>query len=122
MTPQKTWDKMASCPTNFHRFRASVGATRATSCEISSRAEVSTKRIKLDAAPFARYVRDPTQSMISSIRKYVAVDNESPNPVPTATYAARHAGHFGKSARMALGTIHPAMSRQRRVNVGAAGR
>jgi hypothetical protein len=53
----------------------------------------------------------------SKIRRYVAVDTESASPVPTATYAARHIGHFGNNARMALGKIHPAISRPRRVNI-----
>src|SRR5262245_3880697 len=28
--PEKMWDKMASCPTNFHRFRASQREMKAT--------------------------------------------------------------------------------------------
>src|ERR1700674_5026908 len=51
----------------------------------------------------------------------MAVDIEIPIPVPIAKYAIRHAGHFGNRARMPLGTIHPARSRQRLTNVGAHG-
>jgi len=42
---------------------------------------------------------------------------ETPNPVPIARYAAMHAGHFGIIARSVPGTIHPAISRYRRVEV-----
>jgi len=63
---------------------------------------------------------DEMHTTTNSIRTYVAVDIERPTPVPKARYAARHAGHFGSSARIALGTIHPAMSRHRRVNVAGA--
>src|SRR5713226_3911097 len=67
----------------------------------------------------ARYDSDAAHTITSSIRRYAAVDTESPTPVPIATYAARHAGHFGKSARTVPETIHPAMSRRRRASVGA---
>jgi hypothetical protein len=55
------------------------------------------------------------------MRRYVAVDTDSPTPVPIAAYAARHTGHFGTSARMAPGTIHREMSRQRRTSLGGCG-
>jgi hypothetical protein len=69
----------------------------------------------------ARYDSDATHRITSSIRRYAAVDTESPIPVPSAMYAARHAGHFGTSARMTPGAIHPAMPRQRRANPGRCG-
>src|SRR5216684_7474388 len=38
----------------------------------------------------ARYDSDAAHTITSSIRRYAAVDTESPTPVPIATYAARH--------------------------------
>src|SRR5215510_13542919 len=58
----------------------------------------------------ARYTSDATHRDASSVRKCVAFGAESPIPVAIAMYAARHAGHFGKSNKMALGTIHPSIS------------
>src|SRR5262245_31813172 len=58
----------------------------------------------------ARYTSDATHRDASSVRKCVAFGAESPIPVPIAMYAARHAGHFGKSNKMAPGTIHPRIS------------
>lgn len=49
-----------------------------------------------------------------------AVETESPTPVPIATYAAKHNGHLGNSARIAPGTIHRAMPKRRRAGVGGA--
>ena len=40
----------------------------------------------------------------SSIRRSVAVDSEIPTPLAITTQAARHAVHFGSSARATLGT------------------
>jgi hypothetical protein len=37
-----------------------------------------------------------------------ATGREIPRPVNKATYAATHIGHFGITARIALGTNHPA--------------
>lgn len=61
----------------------------------------------------ARYSSHTMHKIRSDARRCAAVERESPKPVPTATYATRHAGHFGTSARIAPGTIQPAMSRQR---------
>ena len=52
----------------------------------------------------ARYASEATHRLTSSIRRDVAVDTDSPTPVPIATEAAKQAGHLGKSARTAPGT------------------
>jgi hypothetical protein len=57
---------------------------------------------------------DATHETTSVVLIYVAAGNEIPTPVATATYAATHAGHFGSSANVAPGTIHPAISPPRR--------
>jgi hypothetical protein len=82
-------------------FRAKFGGvcwvnTRSTRCRaISPRTLLA-----------ASHDNDATHKDISSMRKYAAVETESPTPVPIAMYAARHTGHFGKSARMTPGAIH----------------
>jgi hypothetical protein len=43
---------------------------------------------------------------ISPPRIQVAAGIEIPKPVPSAMYAARHIGHLGSSAKVAVGTIH----------------
>ena len=50
----------------------------------------------------------------SAERKCVAADKESPIPVPAATYAAMHKGHFGSNIRNALGISQPASAPIRR--------
>jgi hypothetical protein len=53
--------------------------------------------------------------MINPIRRIEAVDNEMPRPVNMATYATTHIGHFGSSARVAVGKSHcEAQSARRR--------
>src|SRR5215469_907626 len=47
--------------------------------------------------------------------------NESPTPVQTATYAAKHMGHFCVSARIAPGTSQLAVSRHRRATLNRCG-
>lgn len=44
-------------------------------------------------------------------RRAAAVENESPIPVPTATYAATQAGHFGMKATTSPGISHETISR-----------
>jgi hypothetical protein len=51
--------------------------------------------------------------MTRSIRKYSAVEIDTPTPVAIAIYAARQAGHFGSNASPAAGIIHPAAARHR---------
>jgi hypothetical protein len=60
------------------------------------------------------YSNKATHTIRSDVLSCAAVESESPSPVPTATYAARHAGHFGMNAKIALGTIQLAKERQRR--------
>jgi hypothetical protein len=62
----------------------------------------------------AMRVNDATHDITNSDRRCPAVDMEMPRPVASATYAATQAGHFGRSANVAPGTIHPAISPQRR--------
>ena len=50
----------------------------------------------------------------SIVRRYVAVDTDTPIPVPSAIYAAIHIGHLGMKAKPAIETIHPARSPRRR--------
>src|SRR5439155_17832967 len=64
---------------------------------------------------------DPAHSTIAPVRKCDAAENEIPRPVAAATYAARQAGHFGKSARMAAGKTQPAAFRQGRPRFGVFG-
>jgi hypothetical protein len=49
------------------------------------------------------------------LRIQAATGIEMPTPVARATYAARHMGHFGSSARIAVGTIHLVLPSTRRV-------
>ena len=55
-----------------------------------------------------------THAMINRTLRFAAAATESPSPVQSAMYAARHAGHFGISARIALGRIQPTRSTARR--------
>ncbi|MEW6302184.1 MAG: hypothetical protein AB1705_01855 [Verrucomicrobiota bacterium] len=61
-----------------------------------------------------------TQKISSKVRRWDAVVSEMLAPLNKATYAATQAGHFGSSASVAPGTIHPASSPPRRQR--AAGR
>jgi hypothetical protein len=54
-----------------------------------------------------------TQALMSSVRRIDAAATESEIPVPSATYAARHAGHFGSNARMSVGSEHFAQAKRR---------
>jgi len=56
---------------------------------------------------------DATHNTTNISRRCVAVGKEIPEPVASATYAATHAGHLGRSASVALGMIQPAISPQR---------
>src|SRR4029434_7133740 len=58
----------------------------------------------------ARNKIDPTHRITSATAKCVAAENESPIPVQTATYAARHIGDCGVSAKIAPEMIQPATS------------
>ena len=64
----------------------------------------------------AKYAIDAMHMVSKSIRRYVAVEIETPAPVTIAIYVARHAGHFGSSTKPPAGSIHPAISRHRRAN------
>ena len=77
--------------------------------------------MKRDASLDAKYTNDAAHRITSNNLSDDAVETEIPTPVPMATYAARHAGHFGKTARIVPGTSHPAMPRERRTNVGLCG-
>ncbi len=44
------------------------------------------------------------------VRRQVAVEKEMPNPVASATYAARQAGHLGIITRVAPERSHPVIS------------
>src|SRR5205823_6514152 len=48
---------------------------------------------------------NPTLSIRSNTRKCVAAESESPIPLQSAMYAARHIGHFGSIARIAPGMV-----------------
>jgi len=63
----------------------------------------------------ANQVSEAQQIAIRPPRIQVATGIEIPRPVPSATYAARHIGHLGSSARMAVGTIHFVVTIARRV-------
>jgi hypothetical protein len=73
-------------------------------------------RITLGKCRIARYEIDAAHPMRREYLRCAAVDSDTPRPVPIAIYATRHAGHFGKSASIAPGTIHPAMRLHRRIN------
>src|SRR5438874_11513909 len=60
---------------------------------------------------------NPTLSIRSNTRKCVAAESESPIPLQSAMYAARHIGHFGSIARIAPGMIQPKTSTYRRADV-----
>src|SRR5689334_7189664 len=66
----------------------------------------------------ARYDSDATHRSTKSVRRYAALDIETPTPVPTAMYAARHAGHFGSNASVIPGRPHRTTSSQRREVAG----
>jgi len=59
-----------------------------------------------------------THIPMSSIRSADAVSTEREIPVPNATYAAKHAGHFGSNARTSVGSEHFAQANRRRATVG----
>ena|ERR1051326_8225469 len=65
----------------------------------------------------AKNTSDAAHNTTSSTRRYVAVTVEMPIPVPRARYIAKHAGHFGRTVRTAVGTKHPAISKKRRLTV-----
>jgi hypothetical protein len=60
---------------------------------------------------------NPTLSIRRDTCKCVAAENESPIPLQSAMYAARHIGHFGSSARIAPGMIQPKTSTHQQANV-----
>src|ERR1700730_14874306 len=105
----------------YNEQRGVPGTTSATSFFAIRRNHRFTRATKRRTRLATRYESDTTHRLISSTCRYAAVDTESPIPVPIAMYAATHTGHFGTSARMAPGAIHPAISRQRRANAGSCG-
>jgi len=57
-----------------------------------------------------RPIRNPSitkHPTTNPVRNTVATENDNPIPVASATYAARQIGHFGISARIVPGMIHP---------------
>ena len=56
----------------------------------------------------------PMPSAVSVRMRIWADEQDIVIPVPSATYAARHIGHFGISPSNAPGTIHPKASLTRR--------
>jgi hypothetical protein len=65
----------------------------------------------------ARNTSEITHTMINSTRTLPTAATESPSPVQSAMYAARHIGHFGISARIAPGIIQPAILPLRRATL-----
>jgi hypothetical protein len=63
----------------------------------------------------------PTHRINNENCRLLAPGSESPTPVQTATYAAKHMGHFGISARIAPGTSQPAVSRHHRAIINRCG-
>ena len=59
-----------------------------------------------------------TQAPMSSVRRIDAAATEREIPVPSATYAAKHAGHFGSNARISAGSEHFAQAKRRCLTVG----
>jgi hypothetical protein len=59
-----------------------------------------------------------TQMPMSTVRRIDAAATEREIPVPSATYAAKHAGHFGSNARMSVGSEHFAQAHRRRATRG----
>jgi hypothetical protein len=81
---------------------------------------VQQARCRLDAKTrralaAVNHVSEAMQSTISPLRIQAATGIEIPTPVPSAMYAARHIGHLGISARIAVGTIHFVVAMTRRV-------
>src|SRR2546430_10757975 len=60
------------------------------------------------------------QSAISDTRRYDDVAMLRLTPEPTAIYAARHAGHLGKSTRITPGSDHRVRASERRTHDGGA--
>jgi hypothetical protein len=75
--------------------------------------DISFRRIRIQLLA-ATNISRPTERMSSDVRRCVATETERPRPVQAATYAARHTGHFGISAKIALGAIRLAMLSNRR--------
>jgi hypothetical protein len=59
-----------------------------------------------------------THIPISSVRRIDAAATEREIPVPSAMYAAKHAGHFGSNARISVGTEHFTQANRRRATCG----
>ena len=59
-----------------------------------------------------------TQAPMSPVRRIDAAATEREIPVPSATYAAKHAGHFGSNARISVGSENFAQAKRRRATSG----
>src|SRR6266478_4136772 len=71
-----------------------------------------TLRLRMCRLP--RRTSELTHTTMRNARRLTAAATEILIPVAIIRYAARHIGHFGSSARIALGTIQPAISPLRR--------
>ena len=61
-----------------------------------------------------------THSPISSVLRNDAAATDTEIPVPSAMYAAKHAGHFGSNARISVGSEHFASANLRLADDGWA--
>ena len=64
------------------------------------------RAIRCRKALTVNHPRAPKHVSNNPVRIEVATGIEIPMPVAIATYAARHIGHLGSTARITLGTIH----------------
>jgi hypothetical protein len=62
-----------------------------------------------------------TQTPMTAVRKTDDAATEREIPVPSATYAAKHAGHFGNNTRTSAGSEHLTQAKRRRARDGGWG-
>jgi hypothetical protein len=76
----------------------------------------SCRRVRARRYRAVRKSSELTHRITRAVRRDEAVASETPTP-KSATYAARHAGHFGSRTSVTPGTIQLARPKHRRANV-----
>jgi len=97
----------------LHNARNNVGRAK------SSVTQPKALRIILDLNALTNSQTSVTTHIpMTAIRSTDAAATEREIPVPNATYAAKHAGHFGSNARTSAGSEHFAQATRRRATRG----
>jgi len=109
---------LADAP-SFRRFCERYDYTMSRSTTERQRLQPKIRRIIPDRNALANTQNSVTTHIpMSPVRSTDAVSTEREIPVPSATYAAKHAGHLGSNARISVGSEHFAQANRGRATDG----